>query len=326
MNLRSKKPNMPEDTIDAVPTAPQPNLFNIKFPIFNSESPETYFKVVEAYKTAYNLKETDLFLNCFVNLPPNVQAMVKHLLDPDATNQIAEFKKIIETNFIPPIEDRIKKLILSSKIGDSKPSEYLRQIKNVIGENWTAYEKLIRSQFLDSLASNIAPFIHLIAPTTDLESIALAADKSWTQQKMNLNKISADSFLDQKIDNISAKLNTLSHNNPIQDLNSIKIDFETKFITLTEELKRANANIERLKQSLDKLWTKSRDISRNRQNFNRSRSRDRGTYNNQNSQGNDMCHFHKRFGANAFRCVPPCGYSQYTTSQGNVVAPSGQQV
>ena len=331
MRLRSGKMAESNDLPQQNGTLLAPNnIVNIKYPNFNPDSPETFFKVIEAYKTNYNLNETDMFLNLFVNLPLNIQAMVKHLLEPTAKDKITEFKKIIEQNFVPPIEDRIKKVILSTKMGDAKPSEYLRHIKSVIGENWMSYENLIRNQFLDSLASSIAPFIHLISPNTDLEAIALAADKSWAQQKVNLNQINDETILDKKIENITLQLARINQNNsPSNDLDSLRRDFEFRFNALNEQLKKSNALIENMKFSLDKLWQKSRDFSKNRQNFNRSRSRDRNHFQNLNSHfnSNDYCHFHKKFGSNAFRCVQPCTYKphEYTT-QGNVPAPAGQQM
>ena len=285
----------------------QTTNMNIKLPQFTDDNPDLFFKIIDSIKFNYKVNESELFLNLFQNLPYNVQALSKHLLETNAKDHIAELKKIVDTQYKLPIEERIKKLILSAKIGDMKPSQYLTYIRDILGEEAVNHKSLIRNHFLESLPNNVAPFVNLFSKDCDLDEIALAADKSYPQNN-SVNQIKPGrNSLEDKLELLDAKISNISQAN-LPEMNSFRRDIETQITQMMHQIAITNQN---LKDLQDSFYSSGRSRYRsqsnqNRFNNNRSRSYERRP----SARAPGVCYFHQKFKENALKCNKPCVYYQ----------------
>lgn len=301
--------------LNLIATPNNPINMHIKLPSFTPDNPDLYFKIVESIQFNYKLNESELFLNLFVSLPNAIQALSKHLLESSAKNHIAELKKIINTQYKLPIEDRIKKLILSTKMGDLTPSQYLQHIRDILGEDAVKHENLIRNQFLASLPSSIAPFIELFSKDCDLRSIALAADKAPAYTNKVANEIqSKPSPVESRMESLEAKINNMNRQENFE-MSNFKRDLESQISNLIQQIYVTQSSLNDLKNSFDsEMRYRSRSQSRfNSQN--RSRNRNNPSFSRNNNNG--QCYYHFKFKQNARRCVAPCSYNQNNNQNQN---------
>ena len=278
----------------------------IKLPPFTPDNPDLFLKIVDSIQRNYKLNESELFLNLFVNLPSSVQSASKHLLDNGATNHLVELKKIINAQYKLPLEDRIKKLFMSTSMGDLLPSQYLAHIQNILGEDAVNHEGLIKNQFLAILPNSIAPFIQLFSKDCSLREIALAADKDPIYTKRSVSEIHAmPSPVEQRINAIEEKFNNLNRQENFE-LSQFKREMEAQLTNLSQQLFATQSCIRDLQNAFHAdRSSQNRNFSRYR-NTNRSQSRER-SYHRRNNHG--QCFYHYRFGQNAERCVKPCSYN-----------------
>ena len=69
------------------------NNNHIKYPTLNTDNPDLFFDILQSLIKLYKIPKDQAFLNVFVNLPYNVQAISKHLLTAENEDPIEEFKK-----------------------------------------------------------------------------------------------------------------------------------------------------------------------------------------------------------------------------------------
>ena len=288
--------------------SPQPVNMNIKLPQFTDDNPDLFFKIIESIKFNYKVNESELFLNLFQNLPYNIQALSKHLLNTDAKDHIIELKKIVDSQYKLPIEERLKKLILSAKIGDMKPSQYLTYLRDILGEDAINHQSLIRNHFLESLPNNIAPFINLFSKDCDLDTIALAADKSYPQCK-SVNEINVGrTSMEEKLEILDAKISSINSPNN-SEFNTFRRDVETQLSQMMNQLAMTNQKLKDLQESFNtngRARYRSTSAHSNRFN-NRSRSVERRQ---PTARAGGVCYYHHKFNKNARRCTYPCIYYQ----------------
>ena len=103
-----------------------------------------------------------IFLNTLMQLPQRVQVQAKPLIDSTGKDKMKQLRDIVDSLYSMPAEARLKKLLESTSMGDMRPSEYLRHIRELQGSDSDRNSPLIRTYFIQSLPSNIAPFVHLM--------------------------------------------------------------------------------------------------------------------------------------------------------------------
>ena len=320
--------------LNFIETPYNPINMKMKLPVFTQDNPDLYFKIIESIQFNYKPNESELFLNLFVSLPNAIQALSKHLLESGAKNQISELKKIINTQYKLPIEDRIKKLILSTKMGDLTPSQYLQYIQDILGDDAVKHESLIRNQFLASLPSSIAPFIDLFSKDCDLRSIALAADKAPAYSNKTINEIQPKpAHVESRMDTLEAQINNLNRQENFE-ISNFKRDIEAQLSNLMQQIYMTQSTLRDLQSSFD---SESRQGSRYNQNrypsnnrfsshnrFNsRNRSQNRGNSSFSRNNNHGQCYYHFKFKQNAKRCVAPCSYNQSQNTENNTNSGNG---
>ena len=314
MITRNRSQSLTRD-INMIAAPAMSNNIPVKLPnYFTPENPDLFLKIIESIQHNYKLNESELFLNLFVNLPNNIQTATKHLLDNGAKNHLTELKNVINSQYKLPLEDRIKKLFMSTSMGDLLPSQYLAHIQNILGEDAVNHEALIRNQFLAILPSSIAPFIQLFSKDCSLREIALAADKDPIYTRRSVSEIQPKPFsVEQRIDAIEERFSNLNRQENYE-LANFKREMENQLTNLMQQIYTTQNTIREMQNSFQmERHARPRNNAQYR-NFNRSQSRDR-SYHRRNNHG--LCYYHFRFRENATRCAQPCSYGRNGNQSAN---------
>jgi hypothetical protein len=164
--------NEAED-IDATTSAAAP----LKLPVFWTTDPELWFVQIEAQFTARNItsdlaKYSHLVSALSAEIAFNVRDV---LMDPPPTNKYQLLKTTIITQTADEVQ--IRELITTEQMEDKKPAQFLKRLKQLRGKNKTAVpDELLRHIFLQRLP-HTAQVALTIAEKTDLDQMAIVADK-----------------------------------------------------------------------------------------------------------------------------------------------------
>ncbi|XP_055387972.1 uncharacterized protein LOC129616363 [Condylostylus longicornis] len=268
---------------------PKPGIIepmHVRLPAYWPKSIGTWFKHVEA-SFAINRISSDLSKYNYVvaALPQDVAESIMDVLeDPPDNNLYNNLKEVLTSRHSMSLERRIKKLISDEEIGNRRPSEFFRHLKQLAGSAATPGEEFVKELWLSRLPHVIN--IALISQNVqDIQTLLKTADKIWDAMQDARSVVAP----------IATKSEELINQNKIANLQE-EIGSLKKIIA---ELKIGDAG--HLKSR-----TRSRDRTRSRT-PSRKRFRSTGPY----------CYFHFRFGKNARKCVAPCKYGAKSTDPKN---------
>ncbi|MEL7426919.1 MAG: hypothetical protein AAFN81_28260 [Bacteroidota bacterium] len=298
----------------------------MKLPNFTADSPDLFFLLMEAALTQQGITSIDKkFLYTLMQCPQRVQIQAKSLINSTASNKMDQLKAIVDNLYALPVEQRLKQLLATTSMGDMKPSEYLHHIRDLQGAGADPNSPLIRTYFIQSLPSNIAPFIHLMQNNNDLDAIAAAADKSLSfcklqQQQTSVNAISTTP--DPQIVALTEQINAVKfRQQSTPDLTGvIRGELAEMRAESNRKFEAMQAQLNAMQQQITFLQSQHRfDYGQ----FDRRRSRSRGpgrgsfsshsggsNFRTENSSNQEqICYYHRKFGQNATKCSMPCNFS-----------------
>lgn len=271
------------DSKDTKPSG-EINPISVKLAPFWAHSPTIWFVQAEAQFSLARVTADQSKYNYVVSsLPQDIAESIADLLqDPPTTNIYDKLKQtLIERNSLS-LERRIKKIISDEEMGDKKPSEFYRSLKNLAGTTGTIGDELIKKLWFQRIPHviNIA-----LIPLKDgaLNKLLEVADQVWEAlSTSNISSVSESS---------TSNLNKIPIVNTESDKRYERLEQEIS------ELKQMVSNM-----ASNRSRTPNRNNSRYRSNSfrNRSYSRERS-----NSRGR-LCYYHFKFGELARKCTLPC--------------------
>lgn len=258
---------------------------NIKLPPFWSNSPVSWFVQAEAQFALNKIKnDTAKYYNVITSLSQEISESISDLLvNPPKSNLYETLKTtLIQRNSLS-IELRLKKLLSNEQMGDKKPSEFYRYLKNLAGISSPVSNDLIRNLWQTRLPKliNIA-----LIPQKDLkiDDILMCADQVWEAlQESNISVVN------------SPQQNVPSTSTPSQD--SSYLNLEKQIHELKELFNKMNNS-----HSRD---SRSRSNSRSRSGRNRSGSRQ--SFN----KAGKFCWYHFKYAERASKCIEPCQWKNF---------------
>ncbi|GFQ85342.1 uncharacterized protein TNCT_452101 [Trichonephila clavata] len=147
------------------------NKVNVKIPPFWDEKPEIWFFQVEAIA---NINQEETKFNYLVaQLDPKFTQNIWDIIQSDEKNKYSCAKSRLLSTFKEREEKNITKLLTGISLGDMKPSQLLRKMKSLAGDNIT--EKVLRTLWLDKLPDSIKNI--LVVSSENLENLSVVADK-----------------------------------------------------------------------------------------------------------------------------------------------------
>lgn len=153
---------------------------SLKLPPFWPGSISTWFIQVESQFKIYRIVNESTKYNYLVAaLPQDIAESLTDILDePSADTPYSSLKEAIISRNSLSIERRIKKIISDEEIGDRKPSEFYRRLKQLAGSSGTVGDELIKKLWLARLPNLIN--ISLIPFASEsIDKILDTADKIW---------------------------------------------------------------------------------------------------------------------------------------------------
>ncbi|CAH8645318.1 unnamed protein product [Heterobilharzia americana] len=267
----------------------------LQLPTFWAHRPSAWFSHVEAQFALRHIQSQETKSNLvIVSLPENVIEDVSDVLDDPAPNLYDRLKTALIKRVALTDQQKVQELFRDVHLGDRKPTQLLRQMKQLIAD-FNIDEAFLKQLWLQRLPQSVQG---ILAPfhKCPLIELAEAADRAVDATKPNTS--------------ISAALSTATDSSknphPPSAVEPTSFDVITHISKLYEELCSIR-NEMRSGSSYKGRTSRSRNRSASRTGSRRSKSRQ--------SQPR-LCWYHKRYGANAKKCTRPCTFE--ANQAGNV--------
>ncbi|XP_037529488.1 uncharacterized protein LOC119406826 [Rhipicephalus sanguineus] len=257
------------------PQYPAVSAVALKLPCFWPADPALWFAQVEAqFTTRRIVSQETKFHHVIAALTPTEAAEVRDIILAPPTEQPYDaLKRELIRRTTLSEQKRLQQLLTAQDLGDRKPSQLLRGMRQLHGEKASKMDdSLLRQLFLQRLPANVC-MVLAAAGDLPLDDLAALADRV-----LEVATPAISAFEGVKASEVSPVTST---GNCSAELQSLK-----------QEVQRIAQSLEALKIQVER---RSRSTSRNRAS---SRSSDTGR----------ICWYHHRFGDNATKCVSPCAH------------------
>ena len=189
-------------------------------------------------------------------------------------------------------QKRIRQLLTTEELGDRKPSQLLRRMQQLLGDN-KLDAKLFKQLFVQRLPTNAQLVVAPSLDKLDIEGLANIADK--------ILEVSPSSAPVAAV-SLPTPSPTTQATADTDDLRQLVSQLTLQVAKLSEQVTELSAHRSRSPQR--------RTPSNSRR---RSRSSSRG-----------ICWYHRRFRDRARHCIPPCNYSSSNQKGDNADQPKDQ--
>lgn len=151
---------------------------SVKLPSFWPGDVELWFSLCEAEFDACGVKRQEtMFGHIARTLPPEIAQEVRDLIvTRPATSQYDTLKAAVIKRTSVSEQRRLRQLLSEEELGDRKPSQLLRQMRQLLGTR-TFDESLLRQLFLQRLPTHAQSILAASRPTLALEDVAELADQ-----------------------------------------------------------------------------------------------------------------------------------------------------
>lgn len=292
----------------------------LHLPPFWNNDPQLWFGQVEAQFTARHLtSQATKFGHVLAALPPEVALEIRDIiLSPPAERPYDVLKEELIRRTAASEQRRLHQLLNAEELGDRKPTQLLRRMRQLLGDNSTD-TPLLKQLFLKRLPTQVQ-MVLAAAGSISLEEQALLADKI-----LDLADPATQSFAAEVSSRPSEHEALRCRHDPPPICRYERpppaASADTILATVTSfssSMQQLQASINNLTQMMAALVTQDRPRSpspnyRRHRNPRRHASRRRF----QSPNGQSCCWYHATFGPAARHCQPPCSWP------GN--APTGDQ-
>lgn len=230
-----------------------------------------YFAQLEAHFSANNISSDALRLNILISqLPPALTGEVKDLITappPGLTYDLMKAEVLRRTT--TSTQKKFHQLLHNEVLGDRRPSQLLRRMRELIDGN-QADEALLKQLFFSRLPANTQAILAPMKEGTSVAQLAEAAD--------NILETTTHSSMAAPV--LNSGENALV---PYREYKQFCRDMEHRLQLLTDKL--------------DQLLLMQHHRARSPKRRSPS-PRGRST----------LCFYHERFGQGAYKCVQPCSF------------------
>lgn len=216
--------------------------------------------------------------------PETLSSVSDILFAPPDSNKYDALKARLITEFSASENEQIRRLISEMHLGDDKPSQLLRKMRELGGK--CINDDFLKTLWLQRLPSAIQTILSISSES--LDNLAKMADKISEVRTSTENNVFA-------IGQTTALVaDSTQRASPLDEVTALR-----------KEIAALSKQVERFSRDRSR-GPGHRNNSKHRS-FSRGRSRDRN---------GDYCFYHARFGKNARKCRSPCSYAS-TTDQEN---------
>ncbi|CAH8614594.1 hypothetical protein MS3_00000628 [Schistosoma haematobium] len=272
--------NSPENNF-----SPVNSISEFRLPTYGANNPRVWFAQIEALFMARDIRsQASKYAYVVGALPIEIAAEVGDLIDhvPESEPYDKIKAAVIQRTTVSD-EKRLQQLLTSCDLGDKRPSQLLRHMKQLVGP-YKLDEALLKQMWFQRLPHSVRQILSVSGKSVALDDLADMADK--------MMEVYHDNHC----------VNSLQPPGPT-DISCLA-SFQKQLTQLTSQLASLQSTIATIQAR------QSRSPSR-RRSFSRQRSRSpKRTF--------DVCWYHQKYGTKARRCTRPCTFSASDTeNQGN---------
>ena len=268
----------------------------IKLPPFWRNDPEVWFAQAEAQFATRNITNEDTkYHHVIAALPAEVAQDVRDVfINPPTSEPYTTLKQKLIARMTESEQRRVQRLLTEEDLGDRKPSQLLRRMEQLMGEQ--KIEKgILKQLFLQRLPPNVRLILASASESITLTDLAALADRILEAHVPTVNAVNAAPTV--------AVTNTAAPTVP----SATNAALAEQVAELTHLVRNLSATVKQLQRS------RSRSRSCNRSGGGRTQKTRDSTPANTSAEDTGLCWYHERFGENAYRCKSPCTYN----NQGN---------
>lgn len=261
------------------PSSGEVNKVGIRVPPFWPQEPEIWFAQIEGQFAISGItSDTTKFYYVLGHLENLYSREVKDIIvRPPATGKYEKLKTELIKRLSASNEKKLKQLLMHEELGDRKPSQFLRHLSGLAGDN--VPEDFIKTIWTSRLPRSIQTVLAGQPASTPIDELADLADR--------INEIAPASPM------VAAAAASTSQAIP----GSVLSD-------LTREIAELRKQFQNFSSGSNTGSNNGRSRSRTRQQSrNRSRTRSQSNY-----RKFPLCWYHTKHGEKAHRCVRPCDY------------------
>ena len=250
------------------------STINIRLPPFWPADPAIWFAQVEAtFATKKLTSQKSRFDFVVASLSPEVATEVHDLvLHPPGTNAYDTLKETLIKRTAASEQRRLQQLFQAEELGDKKPTQLLRRMNQLLGDNTTLNESVLRELFLQRLPTNVRMVLAATPSGTSLENLADLADK--------VSEVAAPTVAGVKPPAADPPPPSTPAPNP-------------QYEHILAEMAKLQATVAKL--------TRARSRTPGRHSRRPSPSPE-------TPPSNNICWYHRKFGTEAKKCTPPCSH------------------
>lgn len=311
--------------LDGSETSPQKDSHELSAVSYNQRIPplwrnriKLWFLQFEAIVSAGKLSDKELSELLIRQLDlqdlDEIQDIMFDTKNASENNRYATMKMRLIQTYDESDHTKLERLLSNVELGDLKPSQLLRRMQNLAGNNIAENTlRVIWTKHLPPSVRAILAVSETIAKKTELNELAIMADK----------------MLEQLHHQISAVHNTSSPSTPSTPptatnhenaLLYAKIDMLTQEIA---ELKTSHSHMHYARQR-ERNWRGAAGAGaryRSRSSYRSphgNRHRSKSNQQHRTEYDNSVCFFHRKFGEQARKCTRPCAYeNKHPSTSGN---------
>ncbi len=292
----------PKDTAAGAAPSPPPTLqpvaaVSLKLPPFWPNDPALWFAQVEAqFVTRHITTQDTKFAYVTASLQPEIAQEIRDLLiTPPATERYDRLKQELIRRTSLSEQKRLHQLLISEELGDRKPSQLLRRMRQLLGDN-SLEEKILKQLFLQRLPTHTQSILASMADTVGVEQLAELADK--------IIEVSPP---------LSASVATIDVPPP-----SHTPQANPDVLALQEQMSALTRQVQALSTQLQRSHRRSQSRGRP---SSRTYPGDRSPSASTGQPKTDQCWYHWKFGSKAAKCTSLC--SRRTPQQSENAQASG---
>ena len=200
------------------------SAFDTKLPFLPNDI-QSWFVQLESMMAMRGLVcQKKKFHFCIGNLPGHIIPEIKDLAEsPPESNPYDMLKEVVITRMAVSEQRKIQQLLNTETLGDRRPSQLLRHMRNLAGNT---NDNIVRHIFVKRMPQNIQPILATLDKDASLDKIAEVADQILDQTQQSHPTIAASTVhenmelkkmvltLTQQMETMSKRLDSLSIRNP----------------------------------------------------------------------------------------------------------------
>lgn len=264
---------MAGDDKEVKDAAPGPvNAVALKLPPFWPADPELWIAQVEAqFRTRNITKDDTKYDHVVASLSPDTAGEIREvLLNPPETEKYAAIKAALLKRNELSDQKRLQELLSKEDLGDRRPTQILRRMRQLVGET-VLDAKLLHTLFFQKLPHTVQQIMVTAGDEVALEDMAEMADRILDVTTPQVNKIT--------VPNQTTSVSEIS--------------------MLRDEVRELKKMIKNMGVTKSGSHSQQRSSSRGRSPYRKQRDINR----------HPLCWYHHKFGDKSTKCEHPCEWS-----------------